>query len=75
MDMCNSCNGELYQRDDDAEDTVRARLEVYAVSTRPLLDYYGRVGILAQIEGLGRPEEIERRILAALGTNGDQAKG
>jgi adenylate kinase len=75
MNMCNSCNGELYQREDDAEDTVRARLEVYAASTRPLLDHYGRLGMLARIEGIGRPEEIEGRILAALATAGAGAKG
>jgi adenylate kinase len=75
MNMCNSCNGELYQREDDAEDTVRARLEVYAASTRPLLDHYGRLGMLARIEGIGRPEEIEGRILAALATGGAGAKG
>ncbi len=67
MNMCNSCNGELYQRDDDSEDTVRARLEVYAASTRPLLDHYGRQNLLAQIEGIGQPQEISRKILAALG--------
>ena len=67
MDLCNSCNGELYQREDDAEDTVRARLEVYAASTRPLLDYYGRLGMLAQIEGTGSPAGVEQRILDALG--------
>jgi adenylate kinase len=65
--ICNSCQGELYQREDDAEDTVKMRLEVYAESTRPLLDYYGQQGILARIEGIGRPEEIEGRILKALG--------
>jgi adenylate kinase len=66
--ICNLCNGELYQRDDDAEDTVRARLEVYAASTRPLLDYYGRLGLLAQIHGIGSPAEIEQRILGAIGS-------
>jgi adenylate kinase len=65
--VCNDCGGELYQRDDDAEATVRARLEVYASSTRPLLDYYGRSGILALIDGIGRPEEIGHRILSAAG--------
>jgi adenylate kinase len=64
--ICNSCQGELYQRDDDSEDTVKMRLEVYAESTRPLLDYYGAQGILARIDGIGRPEEIEARILKAL---------
>jgi adenylate kinase len=63
--MCNDCGGELYQRDDDAEGTVRARLEVYASATRPLLDYYRRAGILVEIDGIGRPEEIERRIQTA----------
>jgi adenylate kinase len=67
INMCNSCNGELYQRDDDSEDTVRARLEVYASSTRPLLQHYGRQNLLAEIDGIGQPQEIGRKILAALG--------
>ena len=67
MNICNSCNGELYQREDDAEDTVRARLEVYASATRPLLDHYTRLGLLAQVEGIGSPADIERRILDTLG--------
>src|SRR5689334_5475339 len=40
--QCDKCSGELYQREDDAEATVRERLRVYASSTRPLLEYYGR---------------------------------
>jgi adenylate kinase len=67
MNLCNSCNGELYQRDDDAEDTVRMRLQVYAASTRPLLEYYTRLGLLSAIDGVGRAEEIGKRILEALG--------
>jgi adenylate kinase len=66
MNVCDKCNGELYQRRDDAEDTVRERLRVYASSTKPLLDYYGRCGILAEIDGMGRPEEIEHRIQSVL---------
>ncbi len=68
--LCNNCNGELYQRDDDAEDTVRMRLEVYAASTRPLLDHYARLGLLAEVDGIGSPDEIQRRILGALGGAG-----
>jgi len=64
--VCDKCGGELYQREDDAEGTVRERIKVYDAMTRPLLDYYGRLGILAQIDGIGRPEEVEKRILAAL---------
>jgi adenylate kinase len=79
VNICNQCNGELYQREDDAEDTVRMRLEVYAESTKPLLDHYGRLGLLAQIDGLGRPDDIEQRILEAVGVSGTartaEAKG
>jgi adenylate kinase len=72
--LCNNCNGELYQRDDDAEDTVRMRLEVYAATMRPLLEYYERAGLLSQIDGIGRPEEIQQRIVDALGGRGAAAK-
>ena len=67
MQVCDNCGGELYQREDDAESTVRARLQVYALSTRPLLDYYSISGQLAAIDGMGRPEKIEHRILSVLG--------
>jgi adenylate kinase len=77
MNLCNSCNGELYQRDDDAEDTVRMRLEVYAASTRPLLEHYERLGLLIPIDGIGRAEDIGKRILESLGrgANATAAKG
>ena len=65
--VCDKCGGELYQREDDAEKTVRERLKVYAAATRPLLDYYGRLGMLAQIDGVGRTDEVEKRILSAVG--------
>jgi adenylate kinase len=75
VNLCNNCNGELYQREDDEEDTVTMRLEVYAASTKPLLDHYGRLGLLAQIDGMGRPDDIERRILEAVGVNGTARTG
>jgi adenylate kinase len=64
--VCDTCGGELYQREDDAEPTVRHRLEVYNSSTRPLLDYYSGAGILSRVNGVGRPEEVEKRIIATL---------
>ena len=67
--ICNKCGGELYLRDDDKEETVRNRLVVYNDATKPLLDYYGKAGILSQVDGTGRPEEIFDRILA-LNCNG-----
>ena len=65
--ICNKCGGELYQREDDHEDTVRMRLQVYNNETRPLLEFYGRTGLLSQINGVGRLEEIMDRLLAAIG--------
>jgi len=64
--LCDKCGGELYQREDDAEETVRERIKVYDAATRPLLDYYGRLSLLARVDGMGRPDEVEKRILAAL---------
>ena len=65
--VCDKCGGELYQRADDAEATVRERLKVYETNTRPLLVHYGRLGLLAQVDGVGRTEEVEKRIVAAIG--------
>jgi adenylate kinase len=73
--ICNKCGGELYQREDDHEDTVRHRLQVYNEATRPLLDYYGKAGLLSQIDGIGRPEEILGRIMAKIGARGAEARG
>src|SRR5271156_4252953 len=64
--ICDKCGGELYQRDDDSEDTVRERIKVYHAATQPLLDYYRRLGLLAEADGVGRPDEVEKRGMAAL---------
>lgn len=66
FNLCNHCNSELYLREDDAEDTVRMRLEVYASETGPVLEYYERAGRLARIDGTGRAEEVQGRIVAAI---------
>ncbi len=55
--VCSACGGELYQRDDDNEATVRNRLDVYARSTAPLVDYYGSKGVLHEIDG-DRPVDV-----------------
>jgi adenylate kinase len=56
-DVCVACGGELYQRDDDNETTVRNRLDVYERSTAPLIDYYGGKGVLHAIDG-DRPVDV-----------------
>lgn len=60
---CDKCDGELYQRDDDREETVRARLEVFARETEPLLEYYRARGILHRVDGSGTPQQVLARIL------------
>lgn len=48
---CDECGGELYQRADDNEATMKNRLGVYESSTRPLIDYYKQAGIYTEIDG------------------------
>ncbi|MYS13504.1 adenylate kinase [Streptomyces sp. SID4982] len=64
--VCDKCGGELYQRDDDSEDTVRKRLEVYHTQTEPIIDYYKAQGLVVTISSLGPVEEITKRALEAL---------
>jgi adenylate kinase len=53
-------------RADDAEQTIRHRLEVFAIKTRPLIDYYAHRGLLIQVDAIGPIEVVTKRILAAL---------
>ncbi|MEU8027824.1 adenylate kinase [Streptomyces sp. NPDC049099] len=64
--VCDVCGGELYQRDDDSEDTVRKRLEVYHTQTEPIIDYYKAQGLVVTISSLGPVDEITQRALGAL---------
>ena len=64
--ICDACGGELFQRDDDSEDTIRHRLEVYAEQTSPLIAFYADENILIGIDATGPVEEITSRALAAL---------
>ncbi|HFE52364.1 MAG TPA: adenylate kinase [Bacteroidetes bacterium] len=63
---CPVCGGEIIQRDDDNEETVRARLRVYNEQTAPLKDYYEKRGKLIRVDGVGSIEEVRSRIAAAL---------
>ena len=65
--VCDRCGGELFQRDDDREETVANRLKVYNDQTAPLLDYYRQQGLLKEIDGVGAVDDINARVLAALG--------
>ena len=63
---CDECGGELFQRDDDREDTIRHRLEVYQVQTQPLISYYADEGILLGIDATGPVDDVTERALLAL---------
>ncbi len=63
---CPKCNGEMYQRDDDNEATVRNRLDVYENSTAPLIDYYRGCDLLIEIDGDRNPEDVFASIKTAL---------
>jgi len=63
---CDDCGGELFQRDDDREQTIRHRLDVYAQQTQPLIAFYADDGILLGIDATGPVEEITERALMAL---------
>lgn len=64
--VCDKCGGELYQRDDDKEETIRRRLEIYETQTAPLADYYAQKGILKSVQSKGGIEEIFTKVLSAL---------
>jgi adenylate kinase len=67
---CDACGGELYQRPDDQEGTVRRRLAVYARDTRPLVEYYRARGLLTTISGAGTMEAVHGALVRA--TEGPQ---
>ncbi|WP_336319379.1 adenylate kinase [Streptomyces lavendofoliae] len=64
--VCDVCGGELYQRDDDSEGTVRKRLEVYHTQTEPIIDYYRAQGLVVTISALGKVDEVTGRAMEAL---------
>jgi adenylate kinase len=64
--ICDDCGGQLFQRDDDSEETIRHRIEVYAEQTSPLVAFYADENILIGIDATGPVEEITSRAMAAL---------
>ena len=56
------------QREDDSEETIRRRLEVYHSQTEPLIDYYDRTGLLRRFDGTRDPDEVHAHIRATVAT-------
>lgn len=65
--LCNKCNGDLYQRDDDHEDIIDSRLDVYEAQTSPLLEYYRSHHLLVEVDGIGGRDDVLARILSRVG--------
>ena len=66
--ICDVCGGELYQRADDNEETVSKRIQVYLDETKPLVDYYSKEGIIANINGEQSIDKVFADIVDALGS-------
>jgi len=63
---CDKCGGELFQRGDDQEETIKKRLDVYDSQTAPLIDYYQKKGILKAVTGTGSIDDIFKKVCALL---------
>ncbi|MEI6215998.1 MAG: adenylate kinase [Actinomycetes bacterium] len=64
--VCDNCQGELYQREDDKAEVIQRRLEVYSEQTKPIIAFYRGEGLLISIMALGEVSEISQRSIAAL---------
>jgi len=63
---CDKCGGELYQRPDDSEESIKKRIKVYFAETVPLIDYYAGAGKLLEVDGEGEVAEVAKRIVTAV---------
>ena len=61
--LCDECGGEIYQRADDNEETIRTRMEVYWRNAKPIVDYYETQGKLKKIDGNKDSQEVQETLL------------
>ena len=64
--VCDTCGGNVRQRDDDTEEAVERRLELYEAETVPIIDYYRERGQLAMVDGVGEGDEVFERLLKVI---------
>jgi adenylate kinase len=64
--LCDICGGSLFQRDDDQEETIRKRLQVYADQTSPLISYYRDAGVLMELDGMQPIPQVQEKMLSLL---------
>jgi adenylate kinase len=65
-EICDVCGGELVQRDDDTEEAIRRRLEIYESETAPLVTWYTEQGLLSTVDASGSPDEVTERAVKAI---------
>ena len=65
--VCDKCQGELYQREDDKEEVVTRRLEIYNDQTAPIVEFYNSTGLLKIISALGEVSQITKKAISTLG--------
>ena len=63
---CDVCGGEVVQREDDTEEAIERRLNLYEEETAPLIDWYKKRNLLVEINGTGSPDAVTRRVVGAI---------
>ena len=63
---CDICGGEVIQREDDTEEAIERRLNLYEEETAPLIDWYKKRNLLVEINGTGSPDAVTRRVVGAI---------
>ena len=64
--ICDICGGEVAQREDDTEEAIRRRLDLYDKQTAPLIARYRRIGKLASVQGTGTPDDVTDRLISLI---------
>jgi adenylate kinase len=72
---CDVCGGEVVQREDDTEEAIQRRLDLYEAETAPLIAWYRGRGVLVRINGTGSPDAVTRRVVGAIDIRRQQMRG
>jgi adenylate kinase len=64
--LCDTCGGDVVQRDDDTPEAINRRLDLYESQTQPLIEFYGRTRRLERVDGVGSPDEVFARLTATI---------
>jgi adenylate kinase len=72
---CDVCGGEVVQREDDTEEAIQRRLDLYEAETAPLIAWYRERDVLVRINGTGSPDAVTRRVVGAIDERRQQLRG